>query len=97
MKFHNGMRIYGSPMYLSKLNIQKLEVTCTLIADTQQYRIGSCEFDDIAVRVAARVISHRPETNQIVLDSGFVALSHDGTYCNLPDGVAVFQDHPELK
>lgn len=65
--------------------------------DTQQYRIGSCEFDDIAVRVAARVISHRPETNQIVLDSGFVALSHDGTYCNLPDGVAVFQDHPELK
>lgn len=72
-------------------------IQCTLIADTQQYRIGSCEFDDIAVRVAARVISHKPETNQIVLDSGFVALSHDGTYCNLPDGIAVFQDHPELK
>nr|XP_022326315.1 uncharacterized protein LOC111126166 isoform X2 [Crassostrea virginica] len=65
--------------------------------DTQQCSIGSCEFDDIAVRVAARVISHKPEINQIVLDSGFVALSHDGLYCNLPNGIAVFQDHPELK
>lgn len=64
--------------------------------DTQQFGIGSCAFDDIAVRVATRVISHKPEINQIVLDSGFLALSHDGMYCNLPNGIAVFQDHPEL-
>jgi D-serine deaminase-like pyridoxal phosphate-dependent protein len=68
-----------------------------LLADTLQYDIGACTMDDIAVRVATRVISHKPEINQIVTDSGFVSLSHDGLNRNLPNGIAVFQNHPELR
>ena len=59
---------------------------------------GSCGWEDIAARVATRVTGHYPETGQILVDAGFLAVSFDGpgaygdggSYC-LIDG------HPEIK
>ncbi|XP_048778339.2 D-serine dehydratase-like isoform X2 [Ostrea edulis] len=81
----------------SMANLTEVHPGNYVFYDTQQCGTGSCTMDDIAVRVATRVISHKPEINQIVTDSGFVSLSHDGLSSNLPNGIAVFQDHPELR
>ncbi|XP_026883176.2 D-threo-3-hydroxyaspartate dehydratase [Electrophorus electricus] len=64
--------------------------------DVQQSLIGSCRLEDVAVRVLTRVIGHYPHRNQLLVDSGWAALSQDGGGC-LPTGYAVIQGHPELK
>ena len=45
--------------------------------DLQQLRLGSCAEADIAVAVAAPVISVRPERNEVVVHCGAVHLSKD--------------------
>ena len=62
---------------------------------------GACTFDDIACKVAATVISHKPDTNTLVTDAGFTALSWDGFQANerfpLPLGPYPIAGHPELR
>lgn len=65
--------------------------------DYMQYRIGSCNMEDIACCVATRIISHRPELNQFCIDCGFLGLSHDGFGLELPNGPCLFQDNQHLK
>lgn len=65
--------------------------------DAMQFRIGCCKEEDVACRVATRVISHKEGRNKITIDAGFLALSHDGLDHNLPEGPIIFQGHPELK
>ena len=63
--------------------------------------IGSCSFDDIACRVATIVIDHKPESDTLVVDAGFAAMSWDGLAprAAIPTslGMAPIQGHPELK
>ncbi|XP_028836744.1 uncharacterized protein LOC114790664 isoform X2 [Denticeps clupeoides] len=64
--------------------------------DVQQSLIGSCSLEDVAVRVLTRVIGHYPQRNQLLVDCGWTALSHDGGG-RLPTGYAIIEGHPELK
>ncbi|MCI4383735.1 hypothetical protein PGIGA_G00029890 [Pangasianodon gigas] len=64
--------------------------------DVQQMLIGSCRLEDIAVRVLTRIIGHYPHRNQLLVDCGWAALSHDGGG-RLPTGYAIIESHPELK
>lgn len=45
--------------------------------DLHQAGLGWCGRDDIALRVLATVVSHRPAQNRIVIDAGALALSKD--------------------
>ncbi|XP_048385777.1 D-serine dehydratase [Stegostoma tigrinum] len=64
--------------------------------DIQQMMIGSCQMDDIAVRVLTRVIGHYPHRNQMLVDCGWTALSLD-SLGKLPTGYALIEGHPEQK
>lgn len=61
-----------------------------------QSRIGSCSLDEIACRLATRVIGHKPANNILLIDCGFLALSIDGKATN-PDDFATFKGNPDLK
>ena len=62
----------------------------------QQHLVGSCTKDDIAIRVATRVVGHYPDRNQILVDCGFLGLSHDGKGA-IPGGAwCAVDNHPEL-
>lgn len=45
--------------------------------DLDQYALGSCAMDDIAVSVLASVIGHNPRSGRILVDAGALALSKD--------------------
>ncbi len=45
--------------------------------DRTQLALGSCQAGDCALTVLATVISHQPESNQVVIDAGALALSPD--------------------
>ncbi|XP_059829872.1 D-serine dehydratase isoform X1 [Hypanus sabinus] len=64
--------------------------------DVQQLMIGSCQMDDIAVRVLTRVIGHYPHRNQLLVDCGWTGLSLH-SLGKLPTGYAIIEGHPELK
>ncbi|TRY85993.1 hypothetical protein DNTS_032779, partial [Danionella cerebrum] len=64
--------------------------------DVQQSIIGSCRVEDVAIRVLTRVIGHYPHRNQLLVDCGWAALSHDGGG-RLPTGYAIIEGHPELR
>uniref|UniRef100_UPI00398F0E3D D-serine dehydratase isoform X2 n=1 Tax=Pristiophorus japonicus TaxID=55135 RepID=UPI00398F0E3D len=64
--------------------------------DVQQMMIGSCQMDDIAVRVLTRVIGHYPHRNQLLVDCGWTGLSLHSLGM-LPTGYALIDGHPELK
>ncbi|KAL0967027.1 hypothetical protein UPYG_G00303650 [Umbra pygmaea] len=64
--------------------------------DVQQFVIGSCSLEDVAVRVLSRVIGHCPHRNQLLIDCGWTALSLDGAG-KLPTGYAVIEGHPDLR
>ena len=69
--------------------------------DVQQTLVGSCTQSNIAGRVATRVLSHYPLRNQMLVDAGFLAMSHDGgknPHDTIPHGsISVIQGHPELR
>lgn len=67
--------------------------------DYMQVVVGSCSVEDIACKVAATIICHKPESNTIITDAGFAALSWDGFdgRFSLPLGPAPVEGHPELK
>ena len=63
-----------------------------------QYLIGSCDEEDIACRVATRVITHKQEQNRMYVDCGFLGISHDGMFQEMDErGMTWFQGHDELK
>nr|XP_055040750.1 D-threo-3-hydroxyaspartate dehydratase [Misgurnus anguillicaudatus]XP_055040751.1 D-threo-3-hydroxyaspartate dehydratase [Misgurnus anguillicaudatus] len=64
--------------------------------DVQQSLIGSCRLENVAVRVLTRVIGHYPHRNQLLVDCGWTALSHDGGG-RLPTGYCIIEGHPDLK
>jgi D-serine deaminase-like pyridoxal phosphate-dependent protein len=66
--------------------------------DVQQMTLGSCKLEDIAGRVATRVTGHYPHNNQILIDAGFLATSHDGPK-KLPNGgsYCLIENEPYLK
>jgi D-serine deaminase-like pyridoxal phosphate-dependent protein len=57
-----------------------------MAGDLFQTGLGAQEEQDVAGSVLATVISHKPEHNQIVLDSGGLALSKDRSTAALADG-----------
>lgn len=65
--------------------------------DAQQLDLGSCTEKEIAVRVATRIIGHKPHLNQLLIDCGWEGLSLDGGPDKLPSGYAVIQGEPNLK
>ena len=70
---------------------------CLAVSDVQQFVAGSCELNDIAVKVATRVTGHYPHRNQLIVDAGWMAMSLDG-HGKLPTGsYCVFVDHPDLR
>ena len=68
-----------------------------LYADAQQLSIGSCVEKDIAAKVATRVMGHYPHRNQLLVDCGFTALSHDGKGQLKEGSWCLIEGHPELK
>ena len=60
-----------------------------------QSLIGSCTKDEIACRLATRVIGHNPANNDMLIDCGFLAISYDGMKLN-PNDFATFTDDPDL-
>ncbi|XP_060078117.1 D-serine dehydratase-like [Ylistrum balloti] len=65
--------------------------------DVMQKNIGSCSMDDIAGRVATRVISQNVDHNILIIDCGFLAISKDGMENNLPKSPWIIQDNPNLR
>lgn len=45
--------------------------------DLDQFGLGSCEVDDIALTVLTSVIGHQPKHNRLNIDAGSLALSED--------------------
>ncbi|XP_026543475.1 uncharacterized protein LOC113425518 [Notechis scutatus] len=64
--------------------------------DVQQTLIGSCQPEDVAVRVWTRVIGHYPDRNQLLVDCGWTGLSLH-SLGQLPTGFALVDGHPDLK
>mmetsp|Transcript_51164 Transcript_51164/g.164281 ORF Transcript_51164/g.164281 Transcript_51164/m.164281 type:complete len:350 (-) Transcript_51164:61-1110(-) len=60
--------------------------------DVMQEKIGSCTEDDIAVRVATRVIGHYAARGLLLVDMGWTACSKQGESC----GFGRIEGHPEL-
>ncbi|KAH3787470.1 D-threo-3-hydroxyaspartate dehydratase-like [Dreissena polymorpha] len=68
--------------------------------DYMQVCVGSCSLDDIAVKVAATVISHKPEVGTLVTDCGWLAIGQDGMErepSDVPLGYTPVVGHPELR
>jgi D-serine deaminase-like pyridoxal phosphate-dependent protein len=64
-----------------------------------QVLLNSCTFDDVACKVATKVVSHKPETNTIVVDCGWTAFGLDAPNEKFPQAVlgkAPVEGHPEL-
>ncbi|XP_060557981.1 D-serine dehydratase-like [Ruditapes philippinarum] len=67
--------------------------------DYMQVLLNSCTFDDVACKVATTVVSHKPETNTIVVDCGWTAFGLDAPNEKFPQAVlgkAPVEGHPEL-
>lgn len=62
--------------------------------DVQQMLLGSCQIQDIACKVATKVIGHYAERQQILVDCGFTALTKQG---KLETGYGVIEGHYDLK
>jgi D-serine deaminase-like pyridoxal phosphate-dependent protein len=57
--------------------ITELRVGTYMFGDVQQFALGTCAFDDIAVSVIATVIGHNYRSNRLIIDAGALALSLD--------------------
>jgi len=66
--------------------------------DRTMVLIGSCEPEDVAVRVLATVVSHQPGASHFVVDAGALSLSKDlgPTHLGLEPAFGAVKDHPEL-
>uniref|UniRef100_A0A8B9EKK8 D-serine dehydratase-like domain-containing protein n=1 Tax=Anser cygnoides TaxID=8845 RepID=A0A8B9EKK8_ANSCY len=64
--------------------------------DLQQTLLGSCQPQDVAIRVLTRVVGHYPHRNQLLVDCGWTALSLHG-WAQPPAGRAAVEGHPQLR
>lgn len=64
--------------------------------DFEQVLLGSCKMEDIAVCVATRVVCHKRDLNMLVVDCGFLGLSHDGI-AQHPEEFCIIKDNPHLR
>lgn len=72
--------------------------TPRLSADLQQTQLGSCQPQDVAIRVLTRVIGHYEHRGQLLVDCGWTALSLHGAGAGRgPQGCAAIDGHPELR
>ncbi|XP_051467267.1 LOW QUALITY PROTEIN: D-threo-3-hydroxyaspartate dehydratase-like [Apus apus] len=67
-----------------------------LFYDLQQTLLGSCQLEEVAIRVLTRVIGHYPHRNQLLVDCGWAALSLHGQSQG-PGGWAAIEGHPQLR
>ncbi|XP_064019009.1 D-serine dehydratase-like [Pogoniulus pusillus] len=67
-----------------------------LFYDLQQTQLGSCQLEDVAIRVLTRVVGHYPHRNQLLVDCGWTGLSLHGRDQG-PFGCAAIEGHPELR
>ena len=67
-----------------------------MFSDYEQVLVGSCNIENVAVRVLTRVIGHNSHSGQLLVDCGWTALSHD-SLGKLPTGFCYFVGHPNLK
>ena len=65
-------------------------------SDYEQVLLGSCREEDIACCVATRVVNQRRDLNMLIVDCGFLGLSHDGMR-QRPDDFCIIKDHPHLR
>ncbi|KAL3854651.1 hypothetical protein ACJMK2_013911 [Sinanodonta woodiana] len=67
--------------------------------DFMQMTIGTVQEEDVAVKVATRVVSHRQDMNMMIVDAGFSAISYDGIQrmSYQPTGISLFKGHPNLR
>ena len=63
-----------------------------LVYDSMQAGIGSCALEDVATRVATRVIGHYPKQQMLLIDLGWTGCSAQGS----EHGYGHFYGHPEL-
>eukprot|EP01083_Nonionella_stella_P262616 892822_1 len=61
--------------------------------DRYQMNLGACSQNQIAVRVASRVLSHYPERNEVLIDAGALALSKDTCQTG---GFGIIEGFPDL-
>lgn len=73
------------------------ENSILLLADYEQSLLGACQEADIACCVATHVVSHKASQQQIVIDCGFLGISHDGFAENLPSGPCLFKGEKNLR
>ncbi|XP_053916580.1 D-threo-3-hydroxyaspartate dehydratase isoform X1 [Cuculus canorus] len=64
--------------------------------DLQQTQVGSCQPEEVAIRVLTRVIGHYPHRNQLLVDCGWAALSLHGQNQG-PMGCATIEGYPQLR
>jgi D-serine deaminase-like pyridoxal phosphate-dependent protein len=64
--------------------------------DIQQKLLGSCDMKDIAAVVMVRIAAHFPQRNEMLIDSGHLALSEQG-FKQLGGTFAIVKDHPHLE
>lgn len=64
--------------------------------DYEQVLLGSCTINNVAACVATRVVCQRRDLSMLVIDLGFLGLSHDGMR-QRPDDFCVIKDHPHLR
>lgn len=63
--------------------------------DLQQMLLNSCHVDDIACKVATRVIGHYPDRDHLLVDCGFTAFTTQGYSQDL--GYGLIENEPDLK
>lgn len=74
-------------------NIDEIRPGNFLFYDVQQYYLGACQLDEIAVSLACPVVALHPERSEVVIYGGAIHLSKDSY--KMPDnntgyGIAVF-------
>ena len=64
-----------------------------IINDAMQVSLGSCDHDQVAVRILTRVVGHYPKSNMLLIDLGWTGASAQGS----TEGFGYFDGNPELK
>ena len=83
------------------VGIREIHPGSFCLLDGEQYSLGTCKTDDIAIAIATRIISKYKCKKQLVVDSGFTSLSFDlGNTVGGKNGKyyqnIIIKDHPEL-
>ncbi|KAL4217119.1 hypothetical protein ACF0H5_023574 [Mactra antiquata] len=81
-------------------NLTEMHPGNYIFYDYMQVLANSCDFEDIACKVATTVVDHKPEVQTLVVDCGWTAFGLDAPHDQFKDaplGQAPIVDHPELR